>query len=408
MRDEWRDGASAEAANDAPATGGRSPVQTWITAAIVLVGFVIGFVMARDAMTSAVLFLAIMLGVVMVHEAGHFFTAKAFGVRVHEFAFGFPPRIFAKRIGETEYAVNWLPLGGYVRLEGEENAASPRSLAAKPRWQRLIILTSGALINLVLPVVLLSAALMIPHQEDEGQARITAVAPESPAATAGLRKGDVILRVGSYDTKSLAEASRLVRIYQGKTVDVVVRRAGERVVVPVYARWAPPDGQGPTGISIAPASVNPVDGRPYTVTVSQPPWEAIPNGAVLTWQTLILARNEIVGWVKGTTRPQFQGPVGIAQTTGEVARSSETTAGAISPLLELAALLSINLGILNLLPLPMLDGGRVLFVLIEVVRRGRKIRPEREALVHLVGMAAFLLLTIVVTFADISRIVDGG
>lgn len=408
MRDEWRDGVSAEAANDALATGGRSPVQTWITAAIVLVGFVIGFVMVRAAMTSAVLFLAIMLGVVMVHEAGHFFTAKAFGVRVHEFAFGFPPRIFAKRIGETEYAVNWLPLGGYVRLEGEENAASPRSLAAKPRWQRLIILTSGALINLVLPVVLLSAALIIPHQEDEGQARITAVAPESPAATAGLRKDDVILRVGSYDTKSLAEASRLVRIYQGKTVDVVVRRAGERVVVPVYARWAPPEGQGPTGISIAPESVNPVDGRPYTVTVSQPPWEAIPNGAVLTWQTLILARNEIVGWVKGTTRPQFQGPVGIAQTTGEVARSSETTAGAISPLLELAALLSINLGILNLLPLPMLDGGRVLFVLIEVVRRGRKIRPEREALVHLVGMAAFLLLAIVVTFADISRIVDGG
>ena len=408
MRDEWRDGASAEAANDAPATGGRPPMQTWITAGIVLVGFVIGFVMARDAMTSAVLFLAIMLGVVMVHEAGHFFTAKAFGVRVHEFAFGFPPRIFAKRFGETEYAVNWLPLGGYVRLEGEENAASPRSLAAKPRWQRLIILTSGALINLILPVVLLSAALMIPHQEDEGQARITAVAPESPAATAGLREGDVILRVGSYDTKNLAEASRLVRIYQGKTVDVVVRRAGERVTVPVYARWAPPEGQGPTGISIAPESVNPVDGRPYTVTVSQPPWEAIPNGAILTWQTLILARNEIVGWVKGTTRPQFQGPVGIAQTTGEVARSSETTAGAISPLLELAALLSINLGILNLLPLPMLDGGRVLFVLIEVVRRGRKIRPEREALVHLVGMAAFLLLAIVVTFADISRIVDGG
>ena len=407
MRDEWRDGASAEAAKDAPTTG-RPPMQTWITAALVLVGFVIGFVMARDAMMSAVLFLAIMLGVVMVHEAGHFLTAKAFGVRVHEFAFGFPPRIFAKRIGETEYAVNWLPLGGYVRLEGEENAASPRSLAAKPRWQRLIILTSGALINLILPVVLLSAALMIPHQEDEGQARITAVAADSPAAAAGLREGDVILRVGSYDTKNLAEASRLVRIYQGKTVDVVVRRAGERVVLPVYARWAPPEGQGPTGISIAPESVNPVDGRPYTVTVSQPPWEAVPNGAVLTWQTLILARNEIVGWVKGTTRPQFQGPVGIAQTTGEVARSSETTAGAISPLLELAALLSINLGILNLLPLPMLDGGRVLFVLIEYVRRGKRIPADKEALVHLVGMAAFLLLAVVVTFADISRIVDGG
>lgn len=406
MRDEWRDDTSTAELPTTP--GGRPPLQTWITAAIVLAGFGVGFVMARDAMTSAALFIAIMVGVVMVHEAGHFLTAKAFGVRVHEFAFGFPPRIFAKRIGETEYAVNWLPLGGYVRLEGEENAASPRSLAAKPRWQRLIVLTSGALVNLVLPVVLLSAALMIPHQEDEGHARITAVAADTPAAAAGLREGDVILRVGSHDTKNLAEASRLVRIYQGRTVDITVRRAGDLVTVPVYARWTPPAGQGPTGISIAPESVNPVDGRPYTVRVSEPPWEAVPHGAVLTWQTLILARNEVVGWVKGTARPQFQGPVGIAQTTGAVARSSETAAGAISPLLQLAALLSINLGILNLLPLPMLDGGRVLFLVIEVARRGKRVRPEREAIVHLVGMAAFLALAIVVTFADISRIVKGG
>ncbi len=410
MRDEWREGNPEPEVGEVSASqpGGRPPMRTWLTAAIVLGGFVIAFVLARDALTSAVLFIAIMLGVVMVHELGHFLTAKAFGVRVHEFAFGFPPRIFANRFGETEYAVNWLPLGGYVRLEGEENPTSPRSLTAKPRWQRLIILTSGALVNLVLPIVLLSAALMIPHQEDEGHARITGVAADTPAATAGLREGDVILRIGSYDAKNLANASRLVRIYQGQTVDITVRREGTPVTLPVYARWTPPEGQGPTGISIAPESVNPVDGRPYTVTVSEPPWRAVPQGAVLTWQTLILARNEIIGWVKGTARPEFQGPVGIAQTTGEVARSSETAAGAISPLLELAALLSINLGILNLLPLPMLDGGRVLFVLIEIVRRGKRIRPEREAIVHFVGMAAFLLLAVVVTFADISRIVDGG
>lgn len=412
MRDEWRDGTSDSGANEVakgePASGGRPPIRTWITAALVLIGFGVAFVMARDALTSALLFIAIMLGVVMVHELGHFLTAKAFGVRVHEFAFGFPPRIFAKRIGETEYAVNWLPLGGYVRLEGEEGASSTRSLAAKPRWQRLIVLASGALVNLALPVVLLSAALMIPHQEDEGRAKITAVAAGTPAAAAGLREGDVILRVGSYDAKNLAAAGRLVRIYQGQTVEITVRRAGERVTVPVYARWTPPAGQGPTGVSIAPESVNPADGRPYTVTVAEPPWEAIPHGTVLTWQTLILARNEVIGWVKGTARPEFAGPVGIAQVTGEVARSSETAAGAISPLLQLAALLSINLGILNLLPLPMLDGGRIFFLLIEVVRGGRRIRPEREAIVHMVGMAAFLALAAVITFADISRIMDGG
>src|SRR3989304_5746062 len=105
--------------------------------------------------------------------------------------------------------------------------------------------------------------------------------------------------------------------------------------------------------------------------------------------TMTLARSEVIGWFKGRGGPQFAGPVGIAQTTGEVARSSETTAGAIAPLLELAALLSINLGIMNLLPLPMLDGGRILFVLIEVVRGGRRVAPEREALVHMIGFIAF-------------------
>src|SRR5690606_14139376 len=205
----------------------------------------------------------------------------------------------------------------------------------------------------------------------------------------------------------LNEASRYVRLFQGQTVDVTVRRDGEPVTFPVYARWDFPAGQGPTGITIAPEAVNPVDGRPFTVTVALPPWESIPQGARLTWDTLILARNQIVSWFRGASGPEFQGPVGIAQTTGEVATSAETPGGAISPLLELAALLSINLGILNLLPLPMLDGGRMFFVFVEVLRGGKRIAPERESLVHLVGSVAFMALALVVTFYDGSRIASG-
>ena len=177
--------------------------------------------------------------------------------------------------------------------------------------------------------------------------------------------------------------------------------------MPVFSRWTYPEGQGPTGITIAPEVVNPADGRPFTTTVSLAPWEAIPQGFQLTWDTLILARNQIISWVRGTSSPEFQGPVGIAQTTGEVATAAGSAQGAISPLLELAALLSINLGILNLLPLPMLDGGRMFFVGIEVIRRGKRIRPEREALVHLIGFVAFIALALVVTFYDISRIASG-
>jgi regulator of sigma E protease len=123
--------------------------------------------------------------------------------------------------------------------------------------------------------------------------------------------------------------------------------------------------------------------------------------------TMILARNQIVSWVRGTSAPEFQGPVGIAQATGEVATAAGSAQGAVAPLLELAALLSLNLGILNLLPLPMLDGGRMFFVVVEVLRGGKRIRPERESLVHLIGFVAFLTLALVVTFYDISRIAAG-
>jgi regulator of sigma E protease len=409
MNDQSRDarGAAGDGDRGQPPSPPGLQRRRLFTAAFILIGLVIAFFMARNAVTSALLFLVILLLLVFVHELGHFATAKAFGIRVHEFGFGFPPRIAGKRWGETEYTVNWLPIGGFVRLEGEENPESPRSLASRPAWQRLIVLGSGGVVNLVLPVFLFAAALSIPHQEAEGRAVVSSVVEGAPAAVAGLRPGDVIMTIEGRDAKNMPEASRLVRIYRGREIEVLVRRDGEFLTIPVESRWAPPAGQGPTGITISPEVVNPIDGRPFTVTVALPPWESIPQATRMTWDTLILARNEVISWFRGATRPELQGPVGIAQITGEVARSSETAGGAISPLLELAALLSINLGILNLLPLPMLDGGRMLFVAVEVVRGGKRVRPEREAIVHLIGFAMFIALALVITFFDIARIASG-
>ena len=395
------------------AEAGRPPsAHDWarraITLLVVVAGIAVGFIYLFDAFSSAALFLLILIALVMAHEAGHFFTAKAFGIYVHEFGLGFPPRVAAFKYGETEYSLNWLPIGGFVRLEGEEQSEHPRSLSVRPRWQRLIVLASGAVVNLILPVFLFALALSFPHEVAVGRASISTVVPDSPAEAAGLQEGDVIYTIAGRDTLNVAEASRYIRLNVGSTVDIRVRRDGEFITIPVDARRSPPVGQGPTGISIAPAVVAP-DGRPFTETVAQPPWESIPNGFRQTWDTLILAQNEIRGWFDGGggSGPQFAGPIGIGQTVGEVARSQETASDAVSPLLELAALLSINLGILNLLPLPMLDGGRIFFLLVEIVRGGKRIAPEKEAIVHMAGFVLFISFALVITFIDISRIANG-
>ena len=377
--------------------GATSGYQHALTALSVVAALVVAYVFARDAVTAALIFAVILISLIVAHEFAHFATAKLFGVHVHEFGVGFPPRIWAKRIGGTEYSLNWLPIGGFVRLMGEEDPTDPRSLAAKPRWQRFIVLVSGGAVNLTLPVLLFAAAFTFPHQESIARAVVSTVVPGAPAELAGIRTGDVIYEIGGRDAKNVPEASRLVRLNLGKTVDIRLKRGSEFVTVSVEPRWAPPAGQGPTGIIIS-------SQYPFTETVSQPPWESIPNGLRATIDTVTLTRNEIVSRFKGGGggAPAVQGPIGIAQVTGEIARE-----GGIPPLFEIAALLSLNLGVLNLLPLPMLDGGRIFFLLLEVVRRGKRVAPEREALVHLVGFAFFVVLMVVVTFADISRIASG-
>jgi regulator of sigma E protease len=379
-----------------------------ITLLTVIGAIVLGLIFLQDAVSSALLFIVILIALVMAHEAGHFFTAKAFGVYVHEFGLGFPPRVGAFKYGETEYSLNWLPIGGFVRLEGEEQSDHPRSLSVRPRWQRLIVLAAGAVVNLILPIFLFALALSFPHEVAIGRAMVSTVVPDSPAEAAGIQEGDVIYTIAGRDALNVAETSRYIRLNVGRTIDLQVRRDGEFITIPVQARRSPPEGQGPTGISIAPAVVAP-DGRPFTETEAQPPWESIPNGFRQTWETLILVQNEIRGWFGGGSGdgPQFAGPIGIGQTVGEVARSQETASDAVSPLLELAALLSINLGILNLLPLPMLDGGRIFFLLVEIARGGKRIAPEKEAIVHMAGFVLFISFALVITFIDISRIANG-
>ncbi|MEE9285734.1 MAG: M50 family metallopeptidase [Dehalococcoidia bacterium] len=341
-------------------------------------------------------FVGVLVVLIVIHELGHYITAKLTGVKVLEAGIGFPPRLWGFTWRGTIYSLNWLPLGGFVRLLGEEDPSAPQSLAAKPRWVRLIVLASGSGMNFVLPILLFAILFMIPRDVNVGLTQITHVVPDAPAEEAGLLPGDVIFEINGDEVRNVAEVSRSIRLNLGETIDFGVKHSdGVLETIPVPSRWSPPEGQGPTGIQIASL-------YPFTEKESFPPWTAIGKGVNEYRDTIVLFRNEVTSWFKGGSGPQFAGPVGIAQATGEIVEQSGFEA-----LLVLAALLSFNLAIINILPLPMLDGGRIVFVLLEIIRGGRRIAPEKEALVHLVGLALIITLAVAITVVDVNRIIGG-
>ena len=342
-------------------------------------------------------FVAVLGLLVMVHELGHFVTAKRAGVKVLEFGFGFPPRLFGIKRGETEYTINLLPLGGFVKMLGEEDPTDPRSLAAQPVTTRLIVLAAGATMNAVLALVLFSASFMIPRETIQGQVVIQRVAPDSPAERAGLQPGDQIVRVAGRPINNSVDLSTKIHRNLGEEVTITVKsdRFSTRDVQ-VVPRFNPPAGQGATGIEIGMRNG-------YPMTVSYPIWEAVPLGIDRAWEILILTKNDLASLIEKKVAPPVAGPIGIAQMTGQAVET-----GGLARLLEFAGLLSINLAIMNLLPIPMLDGGRIVFVLIEAVRGGRRIAPEKESLIHLAGLVMLLTLIVVISYNDIVRIVNGS
>lgn len=382
---------------------------------------------------AALPFLGLLLVLVVLHEFGHFIAAKAFGIKVLEFGIGFPPKAMTYfRRGDTEYTLNWLPIGGFVRLLGEEDPTDPRSLAAAPRWKRLIVMFAGVFMNLLLAILLLAVGFMVPRDRSLAGAQVGEVAADSPASVAkisgemrdgsapvqGLQPGDRVLEVAGREVKNTSELIYANRLNLGETQTWVISRAGSTLTAEVFARWHPPAGQGATGIRIsAPSRCIETDDAgvctkaellyPYTESVSDYPWEAFPKAIGSLWDTVILTKNEIQSRIGGSSgspsgedSPTFTGPVGIASSTGELIEQEGWR-----PLIEFAALLSLNLAIFNVLPLPMLDGGRIFFVLIEILRGGRRIAPEKEALVHLAGFAVLMAGVLIVTYFDIARLV---
>ncbi|MGI6209260.1 MAG: M50 family metallopeptidase [Anaerolineae bacterium] len=340
------------------------------------------------------------------HELGHFVAALLMGVRVEEFGFGYPPRalvLFEHR--GVKYTLNWLPFGGFVRMAGEEQGFNdPGSLAAKPPWKRFVVFAAGPTMNALLAVLLYIGIFSAGIPEASGPILIDQVAPGSPAAEVGLQSGDILTRIGDTPVRSFADVQHATAAHIGEPVEVTVSRGEEEfttTLVPRRPEETPPD-QGAMGITISIEEV-----------------EEIVYRRVGPLQTISLgfqrALSLVVAMVEGLTQlvlsvftpsvpaPEggVAGPVGIARLAGEVAR------GGWLPFLDLTGFLSLNFALINFLPLPALDGGHIVFVILEWVRRGKRVPPEKEALVHLAGMVILIGLMLVISYLDVVRWIQG-
>ena len=339
--------------------------------------------------------LVVLSVIVLAHELGHFITAKAVGVRVEEFGLGFPPRVLSFKRGETRYSLNAIPFGGFNKLAGEEDPKVPGSLASKSIGARLLVLSAGSLMNFLLPLLLFSIAFMVPHNLVMGQVMVKEVAPNSPAAVAGIESGDIILRLNEKPVHNITELQRYLYLNLGNEVTLLIKHIDSTTeAVKLTPRWKPPEGQGATGILITMPT-------PTIISYSHPFWKAVPLGMTEFIQTSVLYKNGIISLIIGAAPATVMGPIGIAQLTGEIAQTG------ISPLLEIAALISLILAIVNLFPLPALDGGRIAFVLLEWVRRGKRVSAKTEGLVHYIGFAMLMAAMLLITYQDIIRIIRG-
>ena len=387
---------------------------------------------------SWLLIVPVLAALVFVHELGHYLAAKRFGIKVLEFGFGFPPRLFGVKYGETVYSINAIPLGGFVRLLGEEDPTDPRSFARQSVLKRTVVLCAGSFMNFLTPIVIFTVLFILPQDVPVGTVQVTGVAPGSPAQQAGIRAGDQVTAVDGKRVRNHYELVEQIMVNLGAEVELTVRRGsvvtGLRAspdssvvdVVTVVPRLNPPELEVVEIVTSPETQVSLRDARRYNVRLqpgdtmtqgavgvmigtsnvrlvkeSQSVLDAGQNAVGRMMDILVLTKNSFHRWAVGGPDPGLTGPIGIAQITGEVAEAG------ISPFFELVAIISISLGLINILPIPALDGGRLMFVLIEWARRGRRVSPQREGLVHVIGFAILIGLIVVVSFFDISRILSG-
>lgn len=382
-----------------------------------------------------VIFIIVLGLIVFVHELGHFYSAKKLGIGVDEFGLGFPPRIFGiqkinnskstgfkkwkiikgaktpettpESKGNVIYSLNWIPIGGFVKIKGEQGDMKDEddSFSSKKIWKRVIVLSAGVTMNFIFAFILISIGfgVGIPNVVDqevsksaivsEQKIQVVKVEPDSPAEKAGIKLGDII--VSSND--SIFITTQDFQDFAGPNLNneimLTISRAGEEKEVKIIPEDLNENGKGAVGVWLADIGLVKY---PWYMAI----WMGAKTTVQITWQILVafyeLIKNLIVTQKAGM---ELAGPVGIAVLTGQVAKLG------FIHLLQFAAILSINLGIINFIPFPALDGGRVLFLLIEKIRR-KPMNEKIEAMMHNLGFLLLIVLVIVVTFKDISKYGD--
>lgn len=363
---------------------------------------------------SIILFIVILAILILVHEFGHFIAAKRAGIRVDEFGIGFPPRLWSKTVGETTYSVNAFPIGGFVKIFGENpdeeslhGADSQRSFVHKSKFIQAWVVSAGVIFNLLLAWLLLSLGFMvgIPYSPDDtvngsrvvnAELTITQVLPNSPAATAGLQVGDKIRSLSSgKDVLAATDMTSVQKFIAGhEKVDLTYARGGATNTTSLSTKEGLVEGKRAIGISMDMAG-----------TLRLPPHQALYAGAeatvVLTGATAVGIGSFFMNIFKGAADfSQVSGPVGIVGVVGASA------ALGFVHIVSLMALISINLAVINLLPFPALDGGRLLFIIIETIK-GSPLKPAIANTANGIGFILLILLMIVVTYNDIVKIVAG-
>ena len=298
-------------------------------------------------------------------------------------------------LADMLYTMNWAPLGGFVRLAGESNPAVPRSLAGKGVGTRFLVLVAGPLMNAILPTAFFTVLLMLPQAIEVGQVVVDEVTEGSPAQSAGVQQEDIILSSDGRKIENAGDLIRYINLNGGTSMEWLVFRGGRQQVINVQPAFVGEEGRWMVGIGTRLDNVH-IEKR------SQAPWTAFGNSFVNTWELLRLVKQGIFGAFSSGNSPQLSGPIGIAQIAGEF-----TKEGGLQGWMAITILLSINLAILNILPIPMLDGGRLVFVMLEWVRRGKRVPPDKEGLVHLVGFVVLIGFIILISANDINRLIQG-
>ncbi|HWA64455.1 MAG TPA: site-2 protease family protein [Candidatus Paceibacterota bacterium] len=356
-------------------------------------------------MLTALIFIIVIGVLVLVHEFGHFIFAKKAGMKVEEFGFGFPPRLWGIKKGETTYSINWIPFGGFVKILGEDgDERGPRSFASGSFGQRILVIVAGVLMNILLAAVFLvivnffGLRVGISEQEAAGyqdlKIQIVEVSAGSPAAAAGLQPLDEIRGYADggtfYAIHTTEELQNLTAQRQGQPITLELTRGATDIEKTLTPRANPPAGQGALGISLA-----------MTGLVHYPWYESIWRGF---YDTGIIIINTVLGYyyllktliIHGTLIAEVSGPIGIAGLTGQAARIG------ITYLLQFVALISVNLAVLNIIPFPALDGGRALMLIIEKIK-GSPIHRKTEMVINMAGFYLLIALMVYITYKDISK-----